>query len=868
MRTAERGALVTCIFVCPLLFFTNLTRNPYITQIVLLNLGVLAALALYLARERSPLSRLSTTLDLPLAAWAGVLLLSWLVSYAGHVAFLRPAIVNEGLRNGMFVLVNAFGVFFAAVACARGDAGGAEPPALGSWAAFALGWGGLWLLFPSLRGPSAAALDTWGLFWDPYGGLVWLAGVAGAVWLCRKGRVVDFLHLALTAGFLASVYGVLQYFNVELVWPHHLNPYGGRSVSTFGNPNFMSSYIVLCLPLAVLWLARSSGKRRLIYGAAALAMEAALLCSLTRSSWVGALVALGVLALSPDFREAVLEDPRAFGLLAFVGVAMAVAWPKSFITAGYEPSVIGRIKEIAQIAKPSVGYSPFYQRVLIWRCAWMMGHENPLTGKGAGLFELFYPFYQGPILAATDFFRIMRTHANNAHNEVLEVFSQTGLLGLGIYLWLWTTFFRSCAGRFKRGAFGDGLIPACAAGAAGMLADNLLNVSLHFAVPAFLFWWLVGTAAGLEPGAAPQTAGGGVEARPAGRKDKSASKAAVPPPRPARQLAVAAALAALALCGWYYVRVWFREVDYFAGFKLLREGQVPTAVRELEESKRWGPPEVNAIYELGNAYARAGRFDQAAAAYLDALHANSGYDEIFFNLGAVESGHLGDVEKGIDYYRMAWWINPLSNDVYNSLDNLYLRQPSKYAGDALFLLRKAVHFFPENPNHWNNLGYIETLLKDYPAAEAAYLRALTLDPSLAIAQRNLQALVAAAHLPPPPLLTRLDEIRDLDARVAKRDFSDATLSLAKRLAAQFPELAKEQFIYGSLLLARGRPADAIAPLEWVTAHDPGHAWAHANLGEAYLMLGRRDDARREYRAALGADPTLQRAQQRLKELGG
>src|SRR6185295_15420551 len=126
---------------------------------------------------------------------------------------------------------------------------------------------------------------------------------------------------------------------------------------------------------------------------------------------------------------------------------------------GYTPSVLGRITEIAWIwtkaapaavsslptttsalASGTVVYAPWHQRLLIWACAWQMGLENPFTGNGWGLFELFYPFYQGPLLLSVDLFRVLRTHANNAHNEVLEVFSQTGLLGLGVFVWLWAAF--------------------------------------------------------------------------------------------------------------------------------------------------------------------------------------------------------------------------------------------------------------------------------------------------------------------------------------------------------------------------------------------------------------------------------------------
>lgn len=851
MRSAERATLVVCFLVCPLLFFTNLTRNPYITQIALLNAGLALALALALAREKGDLSAFRTPLDLPLAGWVGAAALSWIVAYAGHKAFFRPAVGNEGARRALFFAANALAPFFAAVSVARaGRPAKDEDPEPLKWATFSLVWGGLWLLFPKLRGPGAAPTDAFGLFWDGYGAMLWALGFGWAFYLCRRARRDDFLHLALTAGFIASVYGVLQYFGIELVWPNTLNPYGGRSVSTFGNPNFMSSYMAMMLPLCVNWFARASGGRRAAYAVCALFMEAALLCSLTRSSWLGAALAVGLLALSPELRRAAKESPRPTGLLAFVALVMAVAWPQSLINAGYAPSVIGRVRELGSIVRKDGGsYSPFHQRVLIWTCGWLMGHENPVTGKGYGLFELFYPFYQGPILAVSEFWRIMRTHANNGHNEIVETFAETGLVGLGAVVWLWTTFFRSAAERLRARRWDDGVAFACAAAAAGMLADNMLNVSLHFAVPAFAFWWLVGTA--LADNGLPNV-----------RQDGALPRAAV-----GRKAVVWAGFVFAAFIGWSQVRVWNREVRYFSGFKLLRANQLLAATLELERSKKWGPPEVNSVYELGNAYAKSDRYPEADKTYRDALNANAGYDEIYFNVGAVKSGHLGDVDGALDFFRMAWFINPLSNEIYNSLANILLRDPSRRLEETRQVLIAATRAFPDNAHHWNNLGYIETVAKNLDAAESAYVRALTIDPTLAVAERNLLGMTMQAKRKRPAILDRLAHLRELDARVGKRDFSDATLSLAKQLSSDFPDMTKVRFLLGSLLLARGRPAEAVAPLEETVSREPSHAWAHQNLGEAYLALGRRDDAARQFRAALAIDPRMPAPAERLRQLG-
>ena len=50
---ARRWLLILCHFVGPLIFFTNLTRNPYVTQIALVNAGVALALTAWAWSEAS-----------------------------------------------------------------------------------------------------------------------------------------------------------------------------------------------------------------------------------------------------------------------------------------------------------------------------------------------------------------------------------------------------------------------------------------------------------------------------------------------------------------------------------------------------------------------------------------------------------------------------------------------------------------------------------------------------------------------------------------------------------------------------------------------------------------------------------------------
>ncbi|HAZ08955.1 MAG TPA: hypothetical protein DCZ01_10645 [Elusimicrobia bacterium] len=852
MNAARRWLLVVCHFVCPLLFFTNLTRNPYVTQIALLHAGAALALAAWAWTEsgRDEGWRLPRVpVALPLALFAAAWALSWLRGYFGHAQFYRPAIAAEGARSAVFLLVVCVGTFVVAAAVAADDDAGSDV-SLGAWIAFALVWGLLWTAFPQARARLAARPEDFrALAWDPYGALLWALGLAGAGWLTRRGRAADFLHLAFCAGFLASAYGVLQYFNWECVWPSALNPYGGRCVSTFGNPNFLSSYNVVLMPMALaLAIEERRPARRWAYAGLFLTLEAALLATLTRSSWLGAVVGCATLSLSPRLRDRAREQPRPLGLLVGAAAAMALLWPASALSTGYTPTVVGRLTEVSTFLARDGSYSPLHQRVLIWACAWLMGSEAPLLGKGGGLFELFYPFYQGHLIHEIPFFRGMRTHANNAHNEILEIFSQTGLLGLGAFVAFWVVFFwavrRWSAGRPGR----DPLWAGAASGCAGMLADNMLNVSLHFAVPAFMFWWTAGTVMGRGARQAPE---------------RLVWKA----PAVLRRAAAAALVLAALAAAWLQVRFWNREAWYFAGFKLVRQNNLSAGIHALERSRSWGPREVNALYELGNAYARAARPNDAAEAYRAALDANAGYDEIFFNLATVYGGRLGRPEQALPLYETAWAINPLSADLLNGLSAAYLGDPGRHAADALALLLEGVKIFPDNPNHWNNLGYVFTLGRRWDEAQAAYEKALAISPDLALAERNLAALPGQSGRPRAPILDVLSDLRTLDAAVARRDFSERTLSLAASVARRAPTAAKARFINGSLLLLRGRAAEAIPELEAAARKEGGRAAGRVNLGKAYAALGRVAEAEKQFRLALGVEPGNASAQQALRELG-
>lgn len=834
--------LVTAFFVSPLLFFTDLTRNPYYLQITLLNAALLTAgalLAVTAIREKS-WGLPPNILYAPLAALLGVFALSLVRAYFAHAPFFRPAILSEGTRAGLFTLANCALVFLIAQKVPFDK----EPlrRSTTGWLALIFIWGGLWLLFPEFKSPPASpALIS--RFWDPYGGLLWLAGAAAAWLLVRNFNQEDFLHLALAAGAIASLYGVLQYFQVEIIWPKLLNPYGNRSVSTFGNPNFISSYLVMLLPFALAYLlAAKRPAQRFYYGFLFLNYEAMLLASLTRSSWIGAAAAMAAVFAFKEYRQKFVENRKFLGWFFAAALLLMAAWPANSLKP-FSSNLAERLTEgVSEMLAPSAftlrpeegrQYASFHQRLLIWSSAWQMGLESPLLGKGWGLFELFYPFYQGSLLYNFETIRPFRTHANNAHNELLEIFSQSGLLGVGAYLWLLAVLAAAFYRYYRNADFENRYwIVPFAAGMLGMYADNAFNVSLHFAVPAFIFWWLLG--------ALSKKLSGAGEVR-AWR-------------RPALGAAAAALLAALCLWGVNNWRAQFmREVHYFNGFKMMRKNDFAAAGAELRKAYDAHPREVNNNYEMGNAYVRAGDLKAAQWAYAEALDSNAGYDEIYFNKAIVDK-RLGETARALDNLKVSAFINPLNITVFHALAEIYYKDGDTDYKDAVNMFRDAVHVFPGESNLMNALGYFYTKAKDLRAAKATYARAVKQNPNDKMLVQNLFGASAQLGLKDDPDLAWYRDYRETEQRMASGDASQSLLATADRLVAEAPGSTAALGLRAKVLFRRGDTGKAKLDLLAVLAADPRDNNARYGLAVLYEKEGAFGDARREWNALLQAEP--------------
>ncbi len=848
-RRVSLALLALLHVLCSLFFFTNLTRNPYYTQIALLYV-LIALIGLCWAVEvwQSGMVALPRfPFEWPLAVFLAAALVSTVWSWITH-AGLRPGIAYEGLRVWTFTLVNCVmalylpGLFTKPV--------GTEPVKLSIWSDLVLAtlWGLMWFGFHSNKNPDPTAL-----IWDSYGGILWVMGVIYAVMRTRRGEAVAFFHVIFAISFLAGLYGVMQYSGRDIIWSSLVVPYGGRPVSSFGNPNFLSSYLMMVCPVALAFGLKSEKSGRWGYFLVAIVCALGVLVTLTRSTYVGLLVTLVVMGLLL-FRLDPKAILKATAIAVLLFIILILLFPKTPISAVQSPLL--RFTEIFDAMKSGQTYGPIHQRILIWSSGWDMLKQNFLLGIGWGVFELFYPFFQGkymyvPMLAT------FRTHANNAHNILMEMWAQVGMLGTGTAIWLFVTMAVGGMKIVKSESDGLGRFVSAAllSGLAGMVADNFFgNVSIFFATPAFLFWWNAGALTNESRGRAPQ---------------------AKPLPAYGRPL--------LALFGLfcifvliYFAKRWKQEVYYFEGFRLSKTGDIAKSVKALEKAYEWFPGEVNSNYEMGNSYARYGRLlaekglneearkyeEKALFAFNAALEANPGYDEIYFNLGVTQA-QMGLREDGIRNLEMSVYINPLLREAYGALANIYLQKGE--SANAAAVYERGVEMFPKDKDFWNNLGYCFSQIGNHRKSFESYKRAVQVDPQFAQGWQNLGLAARSLGETKDPILRVPQWINEMESAIARRDYA-AALIPAKRVVETLPDSADAHLSVGNILFYRARYDDAEKEFLRAIELRPSFVIAHTNLGRLYQMKGNTEAARRKFKDALAFDPNDKEAQSALGSL--
>ena len=161
----------------------------------------------------------------------------------------------------------------------------------------------------------------------------------------------NVLVLSFVACALACMYGVFQSFGLDVLWPFDMQQFASRAFSTFGNPNFLSSFVVMLLPALLVYYMRASSRKDIcVYGFLVLVFLFYLSSSLCRSCWIAAAVGLLMMWMFGTLRALILKrKARVFWLVV---LGLAVSYLPAFMQST-RPAMEQRVAEVAQITPSS-----------------------------------------------------------------------------------------------------------------------------------------------------------------------------------------------------------------------------------------------------------------------------------------------------------------------------------------------------------------------------------------------------------------------------------------------------------------------------------------------------------------------------------
>lgn len=525
----------------------------------------------------------------------------------------------------------------------------------------------------------------------------------------------------------------------------------------------MGPWYALCVVLLLL-CRRLSAKACWGFGLGLLGLL--VLVAQGRGAWLASALAVAAMAgaayrLSGGYffshRQDVLRWPLGLclaGLLALGGLWGAralqpqAAWAQHGVpqkALAVVDSLNDRVRHIFDKGNDAQVIRRFY-----WQAAWQMGLDHPLLGVGYGNHALFTAGEQSKVWKRWDAAgdpRVMMVEPHvelYAHNDFLQNFAETGLLGLAAFLLFWAFFGREAwrlarAGReaadSRRFELGLGLIGLMAA----FFANAMTNFPWRVLATQQLCWLAFAV---LMVARAPE--------------DGQTAPASLPWKLEAGLggLIVAAVIGMLPL-RWFNASLFIRQGNQYkdAPGQPQPQGGIFFYQRALQAGLS-GTQQVEMLLYLGSLYNQIGDSDQALHWFDEGIKRYPDFVEAWYNVGYTwqkrfEGSHLvADLQKAVEAYEKVLAIDPRSVNALNNLGNL--RYQSNQLPEALKLYQTLVRYNPTSLEGWYNLGATQVRLGDRAGAEASLQKALAMKADFAPAKtlyQNLQRLPKGAKLP-------------------------------------------------------------------------------------------------------------------------
>ena len=215
-------------------------------------------------------------------------------------------------------------------------------------------------------------------------------------------------------GLLSSFYGLIQLIGLDPInWNNQFN----RVIGFFGNPNFQSAFMG-------------------ITGAAVFGIIFGGKLSLThRFILIALLMLLTVVIIFSQSQQGVLILISGFFVSSYIAISKISRYSKASKYYGFSILLIMVFIGLDILQKSPWGSLLYKQSVSnrgdLWRAAWRMAKDNPISGVGFDGYDNYYRAYRDEVAITS---RGVSTTSNSSHNVLLDLLSSGGFVLLAIYI--------------------------------------------------------------------------------------------------------------------------------------------------------------------------------------------------------------------------------------------------------------------------------------------------------------------------------------------------------------------------------------------------------------------------------------------------
>jgi len=285
----------------------------------------------------------------------------------------------------------------------------------------------------------------WGSYSRKMGYLTWLHFFAFFLILFfnlkNNKQIKRILKAILFSSLVVIIYGLCQFLGFDFVNWYEPASRTFRIFSTIGQPNFLGSWLLLVIPIIVLFLIRASKKfkkdksiKQQIIGALIVSLFFLAVFSLaltqSRGAWIGFFFSFFFFSIIYNF----LQKQKRLSLLLTILLLIIIIFTvyMNFNPLSPKPSdsfLASRFKSLTNLRYSITGQV----RISDWKTALDLIKQKPILGYGLETQSFNFVKYYEPESALVEKINI---YADRAHNDFLDTLLISGVLGLVSYLFL------------------------------------------------------------------------------------------------------------------------------------------------------------------------------------------------------------------------------------------------------------------------------------------------------------------------------------------------------------------------------------------------------------------------------------------------